>query len=63
MAFWKATMAKDPIGVAPIAAHAVTDESGAALDVKAATARAVAEAAGDLAKFKSLFAKYSGQKA
>jgi hypothetical protein len=63
MAFWKATMAKDPIGVAPIAAHAVTDESGAALDVKAATARAVAEAAGDLAKFKTLFAKYSGQKA
>jgi len=63
VAFWKATMAKDPIGVAPIAAHAVTDESGAALDVKAATARAVAEAAGDLAKFKSLFAKYSGQKA
>lgn len=63
MAFWKATMAKDPIGVAPIAAHAVTDESGSALDVKAATARAVAEAAGDLAKFKTLFAKYSGQKA
>ena len=63
MAFWKATMAKDPIGVAPIAAHAVTDESGAALDVKAATARAVAEAAGDIAKFKTLFAKYSGQKA
>ena len=63
MAFWKATMARDPIGVAPIAAHAVTDEGGPALDVKAATARAVAEAAGDLAKFKTLFAKYSGQKA
>jgi hypothetical protein len=32
------------------------------MDIKAATARAVHEAAGDLAKFKSLFAKYSGQK-
>lgn len=61
--FWKATMAKDPIGVPPIAAHATTDEGGLSMDVKAATARAVSEAAGDLAKFKQLFAKYSGQKA
>jgi len=61
--FWKATMARDPIGVPPIAAHAVTDEGTVGMDVKAATARAVAEAAGDLAKFKQLFAKYSGQKA
>ncbi len=63
IAFWKATMAKDPINVPPVAAHAVTDEGGVEMDVKAATARAVAEAQGDLAKFKSLFAKYSGQKA
>ena len=63
IAFWKATMAKDPINVPPVAAHAVTDEGGVSMDVKAATARAVAEAQGDLAKFKSLFAKYSGQKA
>jgi hypothetical protein len=63
MAFWKATMAKDPIGIAPIAVHAVTDEGSPALDMKAATARAVAESNGDIAKFKTLFAKYSGQKA
>lgn len=63
IAFWKATMARDPINVPPVAAHAVTDESGTEMDVKSATARAVREAAGDLAKFKSLFAKYSGQKA
>lgn len=63
IAFWKSTMARDPINVPPVAAHAVTDESGIEMDVKSATARAVAEAKGDLAKFKSLFAKYSGQKA
>lgn len=63
MAFWKATMAKDPIGLPPIAQHTVAGDEQHGMDVKAATARAVAEAAGDLAKFKSLFAKYAGQKA
>ena len=62
IAFWKATMAKNPINVPTVAQHTVTDEAHESMDVKAATARAVHEAAGDLAKFKSLFAKYSGQK-
>ena len=63
MAFWKATMAKNPINVPTVAQHTVTDEAHESMDIKAATARAVHEAAGDLTKFKSLFAKYSGQKA
>ena len=63
IAFWKATMSKAPISVPTVAQHAVTDEGSPSMDVKAATARAVHEAAGDLTKFKSLFAKYSGQKA
>jgi hypothetical protein len=63
IAFWKATMSKAPISVPTVAQHAVTDEGEPSMDVKAATARAVHEAAGDLNKFKSLFAKYSGQKA
>ena len=63
IAFWKATMAKNPINVPTVAQHTVTDEGQPSMDIKAATARAVHEAAGDLTKFKSLFAKYSGQKA
>lgn len=63
IAFWKATMARNPINVPTVAQHTVTDEAHESMDVKAATARAVHEAAGDLTKFKSLFAKYSGQKA
>lgn len=63
IAFWKATMAKNPINVPTVAQHTVTDEGEPSMDIKAATARAVHEAAGDLTKFKSLFAKYSGQKA
>lgn len=63
ISFWKATMAKSPINVPTVAQHTVTDEGSVSMDVKAATARAVHEAAGDLTKFKSLFAKYSGQKA
>jgi hypothetical protein len=62
IAFWKATMARNPINVPTVAQHTVTDEGQPSMDIKAATARAVHEAAGDLAKFKSLFAKYSGQK-
>lgn len=63
IAFWKATMAKNPINVPTVAQHATTDDAHEGMDIKAATARAVHEAAGDLNKFKSLFAKYSGQKA
>ncbi len=63
IAFWKATMARNPINVPTVAQHTVTDEGQPSMDIKAATARAVHEAAGDLTKFKSLFAKYSGQKA
>ena len=63
IAFWKATMAKNPINVPTVAQHTVTDEAHESMDIKAATARAVHEAAGDLNKFKSLFAKYSGHKA
>ena len=63
IAFWKATMAKNPINVPTVAQHTVTDEAHEGMDIKAATARAVHEAAGDLTEFKSLFAKYSGQKA
>jgi len=62
VAFWKATMARDPIGMAPIAKAAVTDEAPA-IDPRAATERAVREANGNLDKFKQLFSKYSGQKA
>lgn len=63
IAFWKATMARLPLNVPTVAQHTVTDEGGENLDPKVATARAVHEAAGDLAKFKQLFAKYTGQKA
>lgn len=63
IAFWKATMARLPLNVPTVAQHTVTDEGGETLDPKVATARAVHEAAGDLAKFKQLFAKYTGQKA
>jgi len=63
IAFWKATMARLPLNVPTVAQHTVTDEAHESMDVKAATARAVHEAAGDLTKFKSLFAKYTGNKA
>jgi hypothetical protein len=63
IAFWKATMARLPLNVPTVAQHTVTDEGGSILDPKEATTRAVREAAGDLAKFKQLFAKYTGQKA
>jgi len=63
IAFWKATMARLPLNVPTVAQHTVTDEGGETLDPKVATARAVHEAAGDLTKFKQLFAKYTGQKA
>lgn len=63
IAFWKATMARLPLNVPTVAQHTVTDEAHESMDIKAATARAVHEAAGDLNKFKSLFAKYSGNKA
>jgi hypothetical protein len=56
-------MARLPLNVPTVAQHTVTDEGRESMDVKAATARAVQEAAGDLAKFKQLFAKFTGQKA
>lgn len=63
ISFWKATMARLPLNVPTVAQHTVTDTAHESMEIKAATARAVHEAAGDLNKFKSLFAKYTGQKA
>lgn len=62
IAFWRATMARNPINVPPLAPLA-TQGYSEKLSPREATARAVSEAGGDIAKFKLLFAKYSGDTA
>jgi len=62
IAFWKATMSRDPIGLPSFAQFTVTDDEGGLTD-REAYQRAMAEANGDANKYRQLFAKYSGQKA
>lgn len=62
IAFWKATMSRDPIGVPTFAQFTVSDNEGGLTD-REAYQRAMAEAGGDSTKYRQLFAKYSGQKA
>jgi hypothetical protein len=62
IAFWKATMSRDPIGVPSFAQYTVTDD-GTGMSDREAYQRAMAEAKGDADKYRQLFSKYSGKKA
>jgi hypothetical protein len=60
--FWKSTMARDLTNV-PMLAQMTVQGDVPEMGDREASERAVREAAGDMGKFKSLFAKYTGKKA